>query len=1138
MSVKKHIFAACVFGFLSAILIVSWFRYGFLYGGGDVGIPSYDPQRILDIARFVWWDAAAPGALVPHGVTSLPVQFFQSTLSGIGLPFFAIQATLFWILLFLTGYGMFLVGLSVFGKDKFLLAILCGLFYMFNPYMMIQVWHRFIHNSFFLAAFLPFFYLFWDDWIKKGKFISILLFLLANIFGVYLYGTIAYVVTIVFILSFIFLNHIFIPWQGLNNFKQITLRFITGLILWVLIHTWWLLPTFSISPALFSTQHRTYESLATLLTLSRQTGIPYTLSGINPFYLFEQADFGEMYKHPVFLTMMWLPLLLLIPGFMVAIRSKILSLWGILLIMAVFLAKGAAAPFGHIYIFGFTTFFPLGVLRNPFEKLGILLPFSLAIISAVGVKWYLERFNRRGMIFLRTGLIVLLVLQLGVFLWPFWLGKLIGKFDKLALVDVPKYYEQADDFLKQQKKDGKILHLPLPQGESVAYNWQHAFSGIESSQLLFTSLPSISRGLNIEHVDDMVSAASNIFREDVEDEKIINILKHLNVRFIVLHKDVVWQGGYLDDPLKLQGLLDNKSFLEKKGNFGELVVYEMVEKYFKPRIYTASSVNFLSRGEKNSLWPYLLSQNNSDIISTINSNDQSIINPLQTIVIPTKVWTFQPKDIPLEKAIAELPAAAKILPGSRFYFLIRLKENFRIFTSLGPEKLKLKLDFLGKRLVEATRLNESGKKTIDTVNTYRKSVSEVFYTDNLKDQLDFIGGREFVKGLFAKHLAILDALLEKADSSENEIIRQAKDELLAVIQKSEFVPTYNIQPNTGIENLEYTIYHFQVPLQGEYELLMANAKTRDVYKDKLENFEFQIDGNKKKLQGAPVNGFMSYGKIKLDAGKREFILIAAPSNNLFDFSEGLITSGDVTVLDNEIWVASAKEGDSFFEAGITPLTADTWYTVRFEAWIKSGDKFKLQLISDGNVEYDKFFTQDTNIDGWNKYREGILFNKPAATHATIRFLVEPEDGKESVTVAFKNIVIERLLNNPVFLRSAGTVQISADTASSVRFTQRSPVHYSGKIKLDSGGFIIFSESFHKDWQLKLFNDKESFVPKQRFLANMYANAWFVPQGGEYNFELEFTPQRVFYKGLQISFITSLLITGFYLFKLKNGQKGS
>lgn len=1102
---KKHILTPVFFALLATILIISWFRYGHLYGGGDVGIPSYDPQRIVEIAKYVWWDSAAPGALVPHGVTSLPVQFFQSALVGFGLPYFAVQATVFWIMLFLMGYGMFWVGLLVFGRDKFFLSILCGLFYLLNPYMMIQIWHRFIHNGFFLAAFLPWFYIFWDDWIKRGRFSSIFYFLIFNFFGVYLYGSIAYIATVLLVLFFIFLKTAFIPWRSFNLLKSSISRFLIGIILWILIHAWWMLPTFSIVPALLSTQHGINESVTTLVTLSKQTIIPYTLPGVNPFYLFEQADFGNIYKHPFFLAILWVPLIFLIPGLIISIRSKILASWGLLFIVAGFLAKGAAAPFGFLFIFGISQIFALGVLRNPNEKLGILLPFSLAIIYTVGIKWYLGKFQSKHFRLTAICLAFLLFLQLGVFLWPMWSGRIIGKFDKLAHVEVPNYYQQTDDFLKLQKKDGKILHLPLPQGESIAYNWPFPLDGIESSQLLFSALPSISRGLNIKHIDDSISAASNIFRENVTDEKIIAILKNLNVRFIVLHKDTNWEGGFLDDPQKLEKILDSKRFLEKKVMFGDLVVYEIAEEYFKPRIYATSKVNFLARGEKNSFWPYLLSQNNADLISTINSDDQFIINPLQTIIVPAKTWTFHPQDIPLEKAIVELPAASKILPGDQLYFLIRLKESFRTAISLGPDKLKIKLSLLGKRLVEAVRLKEKGKTPAMAIDSYRKLLSEVFFRDNLKDQVDFVGGRGFIADLFAKHLTILDTLEDS---------KKAKDELLMALRQSELISAYDVKFDKSKEDAEYATYHFEVPHEDEYELLMADARVRDVYPKRLERFEFEINGEKKEIDGKVVDGFLSYGKIKLAAGRQEIILTATPSANLFTPVEDLIINNN-----------------SSFETIIEPLTGDTWYTIKFEASFKLGGKFRLQLIYDGSgVDFDKVYSKDDPSKDWNKYRVGIFFNKPAATVALLKFSVE-----DNTEVILRNFTVERLLSNPIFLRSS-SASPKAST-SIVEFTQHSPVYYSGKIELERGGFVIFSEAFHKDWQLKLQSNGKTLIPKERFLANLYANAWFVPPGN-YTFELEFTPQRIFYKGLWISFITFLLVTGFYLFKLKNGQKSS
>lgn len=1147
----KHLLSLLFFATLSLIVILSWFRYGYLYGGGDVGLPSYDPKRILEITSYVWWEAIAPGSLVPHGLTSVPLQFFQSMLVNTGIPYFLVQAILFWILLFLMGYGMFWVGLSTFGKNKLLLSTICGLFYMLNPYMMIQIWHRFIHNGFFLAAFLPLFYLFWNSWLKNGNLRSIILFLLVNFLGVYLYGSIAYLLTGFFLLLFVFLKQSLLPLSTLSLLKKVTARFIIGLILWIGVHAWWVIPTFSITPALLSVQHKVGESITTLNILSRQTTIPYTLMGVNPFYLFEQADFGNIYKHPLFLTIMWIPLLFLIPGFVVAIRSKASASWGILLAVALFLSKGAAPPFGFVYIFFFSQIFALGILRNPFEKLGILLPFSLAIIYTFGYRWYLEKFGAKWVRITKIFLASLLFFQLVVFLWPFWTGRLIGKADKLALVEVPKYYKEADNFILNQKKDGKILHLPLPIGEGVAYNWQYGFSGIEPSALLFESLPSVSRTLNLQHVDDVISAASNIFREEgVSDENIIAILQSLNIRFIILHNDIDWLGGFLDDPKKLKKILDGKNFLEKKGIFGDLVVYEVQKEHFKPRIYATSDVNFLSGGQKNSFWPYLIMQTKRDIISPLYKDSIIPQNISQTVILAEKRWDYFPQKVPLEKAISELPAASKILPDSNFYFLIKLKENLRKLVRLGPESPKLNLEFAGKRLIESIRLKEKNMDLSikDTMEAYKDLLGEIFDAGDFKDQIDMLGGRIYLGELFAKHLEILNTLLEDGNLDEKELIQQAKDELFVVLRESELIPMYDIKVDKSIDDLEYTTYHFQVPKEGEYELLMADARVRNVYPDKLEKLDFQINGEKNELRVKETNGFMSYGKIQLDVGKKEFILAAIPSANLF-LSKKLTTSGSVIVADDEIEVSSTNKDNSFFEKEIEPLTSDTIYTIEFEAWIKNGEQFKVQLVSDtdsSNIQtgerifnFDETYKKGDN-DLWNNYKvgeRGLLFNQPASSYAAIRFLVEPSVDKKSQTVIFRKIQVNRLLNNPIFLRSKNIPQESEDLFSSVEFIQHSPVSYSGKIKLERPGFIIFSEAYHNGWQLRLDNEEKSFVPNDRYLANLYGNAWFVPERGEYTFKLEFTPQETFYQGIKISMVTIVLVSGGYLFtRIKRWQK--
>src|SRR3989344_2420266 len=103
--ILRHILFPVVFFLLiSAILVLSWFRFGHYYGGGDVGLPTYNPSRVLEVTKYIWWDSAAPGYPLPHGLTSTPLLFALSLLQQIGFSPLALQASLFYILLFLMGY--------------------------------------------------------------------------------------------------------------------------------------------------------------------------------------------------------------------------------------------------------------------------------------------------------------------------------------------------------------------------------------------------------------------------------------------------------------------------------------------------------------------------------------------------------------------------------------------------------------------------------------------------------------------------------------------------------------------------------------------------------------------------------------------------------------------------------------------------------------------------------------------------------------------------------------------------------------------------------------------------------------------------------------------------------------------------
>lgn len=94
------LFPPLLFLVISSLLITSWFRDGHIYGGGDVGLQTYNPQRILDISQYTWWDSAAPGSPVPQSLVAIPLQFILSLPQSLGFSPVALQAMLFFVEVF------------------------------------------------------------------------------------------------------------------------------------------------------------------------------------------------------------------------------------------------------------------------------------------------------------------------------------------------------------------------------------------------------------------------------------------------------------------------------------------------------------------------------------------------------------------------------------------------------------------------------------------------------------------------------------------------------------------------------------------------------------------------------------------------------------------------------------------------------------------------------------------------------------------------------------------------------------------------------------------------------------------------------------------------------------------------------
>ncbi len=1158
---KVFLLPLLLFLTLSAVLIFCWFRFGFMYGGGDTGLPTYSPQAGFNINKDIWWDSLAPGIPVAQGLTSVPLMLFLSIPQALGASPVFIQAFLFFILLFLIGYGMYLLALYIFGKDKILLAYAAGIFYVFNPYMMIQIWHRFIHNSMVFVAFLPFLVLTWLWWIRKRDPKFLLLFLLANFLAVYVYGTIAFIVAVWTLLFSITLLEVLVPWKGKETTLKIFFAFLMGLLFWLLTNSWWLIPTFSISPALFATQHTIDDSLSTLISLSAQTILPYTLRLINPFYLYWHADFGNIYHTLLFNLISWIPLLFVFIGFIKGLKKKAYAFWSLLFLIVIFLGKGAAPPFSFPYIFGFSNFFPLGVIRNPFEKLGILLPLVFAILFALGLRWVLMQLDKyigRFRAYCVLGIIVCFYMS---FFWPMFAGKLFGTLDKQNFVEVPKSYTQANDWIKRDlgnttnSWEGRILHLPLPKSEAVSYNWQYGYNGVEPSAAIFTSLPSIARGLAVPGVSDALSGLSLIFHTPYasNQEVILKMLKDFNIKYIILHKDINWLNGELYSPYETENFLNKWEFLEKAVIFENLTIYKLKTDYFSPKIIISDNVELLKPARKNLFWSWIVSTPSAEMVSALSEEqDKSLINKIDKIIISSERGELSRNfEVPEFHGNLENFNHIRILPTSPFYFLLEIKESLSLIAKSQFEIQQRKIIYAEKRLVEMYKIRrmeesgiiskEKGKKLGDLqIERYRKILIEIFDEVFVPDAVVINGYQADTLDVFLRHLGLLN-YIKGGISDQNE--KKTIDNLTILITKllvaKGLIPEHQLK-NEDISNQQYNqLYLFSIPLRLNYEVLMNRPETKNIYPNNLSELDFQVDDQRMRMTQEGEQKLMSFGEVQIESGEHSMNILGLPSINLVSSISLMNKVGDVRVSDlGIVEIISGKQDSSYIESNIDPAYGGDSYLISFDFQLLSGIGIRVQVSQDTDqlssdpdelgLGYNNYYFPGSSASNqWRRF-EGNVVLRSNTQKAKLRIQAEPWDDcltvlgdkkkcadekvsktyNQSSRFLIRNINVVRILNNDIFLRADLALVQSASPSGMVLEAQKlSSSQYLGKVRIIRPTWIFFKESFDPGWELSLYNGKEIYRPREHLLANSYANAWVIEKTGDYDFTLNYSPQK-------------------------------
>ncbi len=602
MSIIRKYLPIIVFIILPLLLVLIWFKKGLLFAGGEEGVAFYNLSKNLSLISYLWYDANG-GYAISIFLPRISFYSFLEFFFKLGIDGYILQALTFYLLMVVGSLSVYYLVKEVVTKElskeaQKVISFISGIFYLFNPYSLTQVWGRGLLAQMFSFALMPLFLLFIILGIKRRKF----LYAILGVFASFILSPAFVMITQVVVIWTPVL--IYFVYNFLTSKDRVSRLFIFRysiflIVTWVLVHAWWLIPTFKVGGQVFSVVSNNFqENLGTLLGVSPYFTISYVLRLTQKFIIFTANTYGKIYTTFFFGAISWI--IPVVSIFSIAYFKKIkeLKFFLIIFLLAVFASLGSNPPLGYFFILVFKRFSFLQSFRNPYEKFGLVLMLAYTPFFALGLYRLNEMLKKR---FSDAVLLLIVFLVSGVYVWPLWKGNFSGAH---AWTKIPGYYKEADTWLMSQKVDGKIIQLPLMAGDGAIYNWEFPYQGIEPSEFLFTR-QSIGRIVVVNKIyyNVLLQRFGNftpysfgpdpdISKSEFRDKELWQELAKLNVRFIVFHNDMDDQFiGAGKTKENFREYLKGQKNIKKVNTFGQLDIYEVefsdkISHIYSPQIKT------------------------------------------------------------------------------------------------------------------------------------------------------------------------------------------------------------------------------------------------------------------------------------------------------------------------------------------------------------------------------------------------------------------------------------------------------------------------------------------------------------------------------------------------------------------------
>lgn len=1135
---KERLFLVLIISALVAI----WFRKGLILGSGESGLPFYNTSRLLELLRNNWTDVPL-GAGGSIGFPSFPLYATITFFQNLNVPSFVLQAAMYWLIFVVGVLSVHKIASLIEGNSS-LTRFSSALFYIFNPIVHISVLHRIQYPLIFFYGFIPLAFVIYLNGLKSRNFIYLIMLSLVSLIFSFSFVGPAFLELLFGILGLFTIFYFLFNFKKDKDFFPL-FYFLAFVVIFILINSWWLVPLFaSVFVDLGSRGTVKYfnpaDNVGSFKGISIQ--IESVLSVFRLFkpnaYLKDDTSWTWIYGTAPFIILSFFSAVAFIVGLFKKEKQLLYKFLILVALLTMFWMKGTNPPFGGVTlrIFEFFTF--LHVFRNPFEKIGILLPFAMVIPLGFGTAMIINTLASKLKLSKKIVAFLILTLAFPVFMFPIVTGLAFtggpppsNNLDIGQYVKVPDYYKQAREWLDQQEGPFRVLVLPI-DGEGMTYKWEYGFAGVELSNNLFNQ-PMISLNTSQGDLPEMISSITETLA--VYPEKLWILAQLLNIKYIMVRDDIDYIARETEAPeTVLNTITENMAkHFSPVAEFGKLKIFEFNPQEFTPKVFVSSASVYLSDpGKDLGLIPFSdLQGNEVFIVSSESTAEDPYVESSQKVVI--KGIRVENIKIDLDNPIENLPFVS-IYRGAPFYALVRLKEELENQLQTTDSKLTFQTNLLGKRLAEISHSLQD-----------RLAIEE--YYQGIKSLvLEITSSKSVERPILERLVNQRDVLEEiKKKTSHTNTIDQiifALDSFLINIGAKSVYPTE-----------KRLIYRFYVPRDSRYEVLVAKEKWSYYFEDSGIS-EFDLDGKTIKLdlskQKDDKDSF-SLGTYTLNKGVHEVSIGQPKGINLISEElpeELVLSSKDKQPLTKIIPIAQL---DNYYSYGFY-----------FEYLEEKGNVPIISIHSDVDYIDQKgeriprhgiALTRSNYDFGWKKYNS-VFIPLPGSNEYYISIKIIPygdcravverpyrrycEDNSfnqrflQESSTRIRNLKMERQFVNPVILREQAASSAKR-TSPQIEFEMISPARYKVRVKdAQNPFFLILSTSFDPRWNAYFASSREPVSSSSHLKVNGYANAWYLEKEGSYEMFLEYEPERIFIIGQKFSFaiiiISILILVAYYI----------